>query len=42
LGAFAAKVIRQFELTGMVVMSDTFMVATSIAELSVGDVGSAE
>jgi hypothetical protein len=41
-GAFAVKVMRQFELGGMAVMSDTFMVATSIGELSLTDVGSAE
>ena len=41
-GAFAVKVTRQFELGGIAVISDTFMVATSRGALFVDDAGSAE
>ena len=41
-GAFAAKIIRQFELGGMAVISETFIVATSSGAGSIPDVGSAE
>lgn len=42
LGAFAVKVMRQFELGVIVVMSDTFMVATNSGAGFPAEVGSAE
>jgi hypothetical protein len=41
-GALAAKVMRQLELGVMAVMSDTFMVTTSMGDESATEVGSAE
>jgi hypothetical protein len=41
-GALAVNVMRQFELGGRAVMSETFMVETSNGALSTAEVGSAE
>src|SRR6266404_227750 len=42
LGALAVKVMRQFELTGIVVMSETFILTTSTGAELIAEVGSAE